>query len=818
MSKDLIRWLHLSDFHVGKDEYGQRRLFKYILENVQAKVKSGEGPDLVFITGDIADKGQPKEYALFEEECLKPLRTSVGDECAGRIYIVPGNHDVDRTKAQAIPTHGVLDKVPRFLDPSPEGLAHRKVIFERFQAFADWNCEGKGNHWLFSEQGGFCTSADPKGCQIGILGLNTAWLSIDNENRHKLSPGKGILETGLEEIEKSHIRIVLGHHPLDWLIDGEVEPITSLLEKYKVLYLHGHLHKSRAKAGTYIPNPFQPIQSGAAFEAREDEIWFNRFLWCALDFDRGQLIAEPLQWSRDKQVWIIDTDAFPKSLKVEGYDLWSLPLPGRDTPRVSAPKTRISNISKPNTNFTGRKDLLKELHDVLLSDKSAALTQPAAICGLGGVGKTQLAIEYAHLHDADYSIIWWIRSAAPAEIASDYAALAQPLDLPVKNDADQPLVIGAVHEWLSFNGGWLLIFDNAEDPEQVKSFIPQGGSGHVIITSRNPAWRGIGAIPLPVDVLPREEAIEFLIRRSGAKDTTAAGELADELGCLPLALEQAAAYIEVTGTSIKDYLTLFREHGTRVFKDAPVTKDYPQSVATTWEISFQQVEQTSTAARDMLRLFAFLGPENIPRDLLRKGIKHLPAPLSASVADKLDFNSDIAVLRRYSLVDTKAEGLSVHRLVQAVTRDRLSVHDQKKWAAAAVYIVVEAFPTRPDDPKRWSDCASLVPHGLAAAQHAVSLKAAHMETSEILNSIAGYLSSRARLKEAFPLLKRALRIAQEELGPRHPLVAEFLHNLGVLLHRLGHFSESRQAFEKALVLSVKMHGSDSPDVARNLRQ
>lgn len=251
---------------------------------------------------------------------------------------------------------------------------------------------------------------------------------------------------------------------------------------------------------------------------------------------------------------------------------------------------RIWNIPhRRNPNFTGRQKLLENTHKSLTSGKVTALTQPQAIHGLGGIGKTQTALEYAYRHAADYDIVWWIQSDEPAKLAADYAALAVPLDLPEKDEPDQSVIVDAVRRRLERESGWLLIFDNAERQEDVSGYIPQGGGGHVLITSRNPVWRGV-ASPQPVDAMKPKEAVDFLLGRTGQKDRMAAGELAKELGYLPLALEQAGAYIDAHASAIASYLDLFRKRQGELLKLGKPSTDYPDTVATTWEISFREVE------------------------------------------------------------------------------------------------------------------------------------------------------------------------------------------------------------------------------------
>lgn len=210
-------------------------------------------------------------------------------------------------------------------------------------------------------------------------------------------------------------------------------------------------------------------------------------------------------------------------------ELWKLLLP---------PVWNVPHIRNPN--FTGREDILSDLRLALTSGEPSAWKQAAL--GMGGVGKTQLAVEYIYRHKPDYRVIWWIHSEEPAAMAADYADLAASLDLPEKESIDQSETVRVVKRWLEHNSGWLLIFDNAHDQGAIRDYIPQGGAGHIIITSRNPNWGSVARL-LPVKKFDRADSIEFLCKRTGQDYEEVADVLADELGDLPLALEQAGAYI-----------------------------------------------------------------------------------------------------------------------------------------------------------------------------------------------------------------------------------------------------------------------------------
>jgi len=478
-------------------------------------------------------------------------------------------------------------------------------------------------------------------------------------------------------------------------------------------------------------------------------------------------------------------------------------FPGALPPTWNVPHNR-------NPNFTGREEHLAKLKTKLSSGKPAALTQ--AIHGLGGVGKTQLALEYAYRSMAEYDIVWWVRSEETATLAADYASLAKALDLPEKDDADQKLIIQAVKQWLGQHPKWLLVFDNAKDREDVNDYLPQGKTGHVLISSRNVNWRGTATL-LDVKVLVRKESVDFLLKRTGYTDKEIADALANALGDLPLALEQAGAYMEAKGRTLSDYLNMFNVYKNELLDRAAPSTDYPDMVATTWNIAFDEVKQISSSGADLLNLCAFLAPDDIPVELLNSGVQYLPESLAAVAGDPLAFDDAVAPLRRYSLVEVTAGTISVHRLVQAVTRDRLDGDELKKWAEAAVRIVDEAFPFYSNDVGNWPMCSRLLPHALAAAEHAEALNVASDSTGRLLNQTGVYLKGRAQFAEAKKMYERALAIGEAAYGPDHPTVASIVNNLGLVLQALGDMEGAKKMYERALAIGEATYGPDHPQVA-----
>ncbi|UCC67636.1 MAG: hypothetical protein JSV79_11025, partial [Armatimonadota bacterium] len=325
----------------------------------------------------------------------------------------------------------------------------------------------------------------------------------------------------------------------------------------------------------------------------------------------------------------------------------AVPAPApKPEPAPTTPPSLIHNLPyPPNPNFTGREGLLKAVREALEGGEATALTQ--AIVGLGGVGKTQLALEYAYRRAEDYSVIWWVRSEEAAQLASDYAALAAARDLPEKDSPDQTVTIEAVRRWLEQNSGWLLIFDNAPKREAVYEYLPHGGDGHVLITSQDQAW-GEVAKAVSVPEFPRPESVEFLKKRTGQEE--GAEELAEAVGDLPLALEQAAAYVEATKCTLGDYVALFETRRRELWEKEKPPAGYDETVGTTWAMAMERAKKECAPATDLLNLCAFLAPDDIPLDVIREHADDLPNTLAEVVGDQLALNEVAAALRRYSLV------------------------------------------------------------------------------------------------------------------------------------------------------------------------
>ena len=491
------------------------------------------------------------------------------------------------------------------------------------------------------------------------------------------------------------------------------------------------------------------------------------------------------------------------------------PFPGQATAaggsRYPGRLPEVFGVPPRNPNFTGRTELLTALRELLQAQRRGAVIQASAVHGLGGVGKTQLAIEYAHRYAADYDLVWWVPAGQPLAIPGRLAALALRLGLPAFTDQETQL--GVLWEELGRRERWLLIYDNAEQPRDLAPYRPPAGSGHVLVTSRNPAW-GALATPVPVEALSRAEAVAFLCGRTG-EDGAAADELADILGDLPLALEQAAAYLEETGTSVRDYLRLLGERAGELLGLGELT-DHPDTVASTWALSLARAQTEAPAATALLALCAFLGADDIPRALPVEHPQLLPAPLRQAATDRLAYDRVVGALGRYSLVTASQESLAVHRLVQAWVRATLDQPAQRHWAAIAVQLVWAACPPDADDPATYPTCARLLPHALAATNHASRLAADPEATAGLLTRMGAYLWRRVEPEQARQLFERALTILEAQLGPDHPDVARSLNNIGNALRARGELPAARTHYERALTILAARVGPDHLDVGRAL--
>jgi tetratricopeptide (TPR) repeat protein len=490
-----------------------------------------------------------------------------------------------------------------------------------------------------------------------------------------------------------------------------------------------------------------------------------------------------------------------------------------------------------NPFFTGRENILQELHTRLGTDQMVAPTQAYALHGLGGIGKTQIALEYAYLHALEYNAIFWIGAETVERVLSSLLRIAELLNLPERHEADQQRIVAAVQRWLSTHSQWLLIWDNLEDLDLLRRFLPPTRQGAILVTTRSKAL-GTLAWGIELASMEQEEGMLFLLRRARMlqKDATSetlaqlaehmpgeyaiAEKLVNTMGELPLALDQAGAYIEETGCSLADYLYRYEQQRFQLLDRRGVPGgDHPHSVAATFLLASERVEREQRAAADMLRLCALLHAEAIPEEIFVEGATHLGPELAVLTANPARFDQTIAVLRSLSLVqrDPETHTLSLHRLVQAVLRERMSEQEQAMWHQRMIHTLNGLFPevTAESTTNIWRQCERLLPHvlaGMTTLPHQIE----DWELARVLGKAADYLCERAQYEHAEPLYERALYIGEQVLGPIHPDMAYLLTGSANLYQEQGKFEQAEPLFQQAIRIREQALGPEHPLVAHPL--
>jgi tetratricopeptide (TPR) repeat protein len=488
------------------------------------------------------------------------------------------------------------------------------------------------------------------------------------------------------------------------------------------------------------------------------------------------------------------------------------PVLGTGIPRPAdvTAATGMHNLPRPPAAvFVGRADMLARLERGLADGTSVVVTQ--AVFGLGGVGKSELALQHAHTHHRRYPLTWWITADEPGKVEAGLAALAARVCPDLALAATTTEAAAWALTWLQAHPGWLLILDDVSDPADIGPLLGQLHGGHILLTTRrDTGWQRIAA-PMRLDLLapaPAAALITSAIEQASPADEQTAAEIAAELGYLPLALDQAAAYIAQARITLPRYLELLREHPVRLYAAIPVGGQAQRTIARLWDITLQTITQTAPEAAGLLRVLSCYAPDNIPRRIIGGPD---PGP---------EQDEALALLASYSMITLTADTVSMHKLVQAVllaaptdTADAPTPRD------TALNWLDDAMPADPDsNVAAWPFLRALAPHVEAVATRYRAGEEGEF-LARVLNQIALFYQSQGAYRIALTLRTACLNVAVRIFGDEDRRTATYLGNLAATYSALGRDGEALPLAERALAVTEAALGADHPDTAfyrRNL--
>jgi tetratricopeptide (TPR) repeat protein len=480
-----------------------------------------------------------------------------------------------------------------------------------------------------------------------------------------------------------------------------------------------------------------------------------------------------------------------------------------DWPRKPPVKPILLPYPSLGTLFKGRAAFIERVRESLTRAADGGLAVVAtALYGLGGIGKTRAAVEYAWALQEKYTALFFVIAETPEALRRNLAALAGLLDLPEQAEKEEGARLRAVLDWLGANRGWLLILDNIDSPQplaEAEQLIGHLAGGHVVITSRLANFPA-DVDPHEIDVLGVGDSVDFLLertarqRRPAADDKAMARELAVDLGGLALALEHAGAYIVRHQASFGRYRELWQGSRDKVISwSDPSVTHYPRAIAATWQTS---VAQLVDPARRLLERLAWLAPEPVPEFLL-------DVPIPEDEAE--DLYEALADLAAYSLAtrDPTEPRFLMHGLVQDVTRRSLDAAASQQRVTEALGWVNFAFDGDPGDVRTWPRLDPLASHAQSVTRHA-DAAAITEPTARLLNQLGLLLKTKSLHVQAELFYRRALAMDEASLGPDHPAVARDLNNLALLLQATNRLAEAERSMRRALAIDEASFGLTIP--------
>ena len=770
-----VTWLHISDFHVrGGDPYDRDVVLRALVESVGEYGKRGRAPDLIFATGDIAHAGKAEEYEIagkFFDELLEAVKLP-----KSRLFIIPGNHDVNRDfgvgLARTLESREEADKYFNPDRPKPH-------LTLKMRAFLDWH-----NRYFPADRAlaenttcSLLPMVEVNGRKLGILLINSALFCQDDDDHDKLWVGRRCLDAAIADLKDLHaeLNIALIHHPLEWLNATEDGNIQAALEESVHILLRGHLHEARIETVVSPEGQLLRCAAGAAYDSRKRP---SGAFYATLDGNR--LVIYPIKYEDARlPVWTLDASIFPRDTNHERT--FAIPGKGLERPAVparreSAPLRFRSNIgSLGNSPFVGRDELIGQISRTLDDPKTDRVV---VLHGHAGVGKSELALEYARRNRDRYSGGTFQVDASADAVAIHLAAIGKnnlDLDFP----PDLPLNDQGLRTFLSLGAGpALLIYDNVVSFERIAPWLPLSGMPcHVIMTTlsdvQTVAWPCI-----EVPTLSREQALELVKELAGAEIAASYGPaIVEHAGGLPVQIVPEATT-----------LAYERRRGRRPAAGLAIAR----ATGDSFSRAYQRLEQP---ARLLLQAAAVLRPQSIP---LAELSQHLREGLGWSEAEfgrALDTCLDLHLL-------SDAPDPSMHQLFGAFLRATAVSADDR----------TALEPVRAAQRKRFVELAASVSANPADTQNAAALisypmtpeawvEVGQLPSIEEGSTIGLGLLEIGRFREAQPWFEHAVAEkgkAEANRSIDHASLGSSLHDVGYCLWNTGQHEEARLWFERAV--------------------
>jgi len=466
-----------------------------------------------------------------------------------------------------------------------------------------------------------------------------------------------------------------------------------------------------------------------------------------------------------------------------------------------------------NSDFLGRESILIKMRNCFtMKDKSKSLI---VLHGLGGVGKTSISVEYAYRYTNYYSIVWWIRGSNVITMMNDLLELSRYLKLSSDINDEPEETIVRLFSFLKDQKRCLLIYDNANDFQELLDFLPKDFNGHIILTSRNSDWE-LDTETVNVPILSRDESIELLRRKTGCFEDISSNDLSELLSDLPLALVQVSSYIKNENITILEYLKLLELQGGNFSKHIRTEPSYPTTLITSFNLSFEKIASGSELARKLLNYCSFLASEKIGVGFLKNLLYNNWYKDEELSNYSKKFDNAVNILEDYSLIKVDEDYLSIHKLVQRIIQDSMDVTNRELLRDKLLFDINNAFYFDHEDLQSWHICQDLLPHTIHICEIILEEESQKETLGDLFYKIGNFLLHSCNFLESRIFLKRAIKIYIFNYGRLDVKVADVIHSMGLIYKELGKYEISKRFFEFSLSIDENIENSKSWRRARDL--